>query len=320
MRAARPLGHVEQRGADHHRGQGDGEGQQARGPSRCPGDDQPGDRQRGVPGSQLTGEVHGGPGLVAEDEGGQRDQQLGEGDHEQHVAGPLPSGPDRQAGAGGTAAARMAALRSGTASAERTRVRRWSEAAAVEKAAAVRAAGDVGLDQREGEPGLLPVDPGGDRFLDTVGTTWLGGRRDRPESSRQTGRRGRDEPAGPRGGPGRPGRAGVLRPADPGRGVAAVRGPLGPDLGRRPHPGDLPAGDRAPCPASGATSSARTWLLAIARRTCADDVRRRSRLAPAGPPGAGRDPGRRSRPTRRDGSSWTRSSPSSTRGGGRRSC
>ena len=87
-----------------------------------------------------------------------------------------------------------------------------------------------------------------------------------------------------------------------------MRGAVGPRRRPTTSPRRPTCGPSGALPGFRGDSSARTWLLTIARRTCADDVRRRSRSRRLVRPGAGRDPGAASRPTRPVGWSWTRSS------------
>ena len=136
--------------------------------------------------AELAGEVDGGAGLVAEDEGGERDQQLGEGDDEQHVAGPLAGGCDgHRGGRHGGGEDGLAEIGHG--------VGRADPDAAVERGRdAAERRGSPG--SRRGAPrsargaARAPPRRSGRRSLPgRVGTTCGGGRRDGSESSRQTG-------------------------------------------------------------------------------------------------------------------------------------
>ena len=260
-------------------------------------------------------------------QGGEREEQLGEGDHEQHVAGPLPRAGWHRAVAPGraAAAARMAALRSGTASAERTRTRRWSEVAAVGEGAAVRRSRRGGPRPARGAA-PAPRRRSGRRSLPGHGRHDMGG------VVAATGRkvparlvvRGRDEPAGPRGraratGP----RSAAFVRAHPGARCGGCARRL---VGPRPRPTTSPRRPTCGRCRRPARVPGRRVGPHLAARHRPPHLRRprappRRRRAPARSAGVRPRPGRRVAPDpagrvelRR------RSSPRSTRSGGRRSC
>ena len=80
-------GHVHHGGAGHHQAEGGDHRQQTPGPGRLPGRHQQPDRERHVEGAELAGHVHGGAGVLAEQQRGGGQHQLGERHHEQRPSG-----------------------------------------------------------------------------------------------------------------------------------------------------------------------------------------------------------------------------------------